>query len=79
MDISIFLSQKPVIACTSFIIQVKQRGGNLATNLKATVSDIEGDELHLSNVLLNLLENALKYCEKEPEIVISSMDSKLLK
>ena len=60
----------------SFIIQVKQRGGSLTTNLKATVSDIEGDELHLSNVLLNLLENALKYCEKEPEIIISTQDTK---
>jgi two-component system, OmpR family, phosphate regulon sensor histidine kinase PhoR len=60
----------------SFEIQVKKRGGKFTTNLKSTVSEIEGDELHLSNVLLNLLENALKYCENEPEIIISTQDTK---
>jgi two-component system, OmpR family, phosphate regulon sensor histidine kinase PhoR len=60
----------------SFLIQVKKRGGTLTTNLKATTVSFEGDEVHLTNVLLNLLENAIKYCEKEPEIIISSQETK---
>lgn len=60
----------------SFIIQVKKQGGVLTTNINTSSVSIEGDEVHLSNVLLNLLENALKYCDKEPEIVISSTEAK---
>lgn len=31
---------------------------------------VEGDRLHLTNVLLNLLDNSLKYTDKNPEITI---------
>jgi signal transduction histidine kinase len=32
---------------------------------------LEGDQVHLTNVFYNLLENALKYSEKDPKITIS--------
>ena len=35
---------------------------------------ITGDRLHLSSVFYNLLENAVKYCKKVPEIIISTED-----
>jgi two-component sensor histidine kinase len=60
----------------SFVIQVEKRNGTLKTNLQATNFYAEGDEVHLSNVFLNLLENALKYCDKDPQILISTKDNK---
>lgn len=60
----------------SFIIQVEKRNGSLTTQLEATKFFAEGDEVHLSNVFLNLLENALKYCDKDPRIVISTKDTR---
>jgi len=47
--------------------------------LRATCSVVTVDEIHFSNILNNLLDNALKYCENEPEILIEtySNDNKL--
>jgi two-component system phosphate regulon sensor histidine kinase PhoR len=59
----------------SFIIQVKKRNGTLTININSTIEKIEADEIHLSNVILNLLENAIKYCQKEPNITIFTKDS----
>ena len=33
------------------------------------------DELHLTNIIRNLLDNAIKYCDKTPAITISSSDT----
>lgn len=60
----------------SFLIQVEKRAGKLETNLRASARKIEVDEVHFSNVIFNLLENALKYCTKTPEIILSNCDSK---
>ena len=44
----------------SFIIQVKTRNGQIIKNLDATYSIVNVDEVHFTNVLLNLLDNAIK-------------------
>lgn len=62
--------------CNNFDIQIKKRNGILSTKLEATNCYLEGDEVHLSTVLLNLLENAIKYCDKEPNITVITKDSK---
>lgn len=41
---------------------------NLAKNLKI----IKGDQLHLSNVISNLVDNAIKYARVSPEITLST-------
>ena len=41
-------------------------------NLKAENAVIEADELHFSNVLYNLIDNAIKYSPEVPEITIST-------
>lgn len=62
--------------CNNFDIQIKKRDGSLTTQLNANNFYVKGDEVHLSTVLLNLLENAIKYCDKEPHIIVSTKDFK---
>lgn len=40
--------------------------------LGATRQRMIGDEMHLLNVFANLLDNAIKYCTRQPEIVIKT-------
>jgi len=43
-------------------------------NLDAQNPMIEADELHFSNVLYNLIDNAIKYSPNVPEITISTFN-----
>jgi len=45
----------------TFAIKIHSRKGSLSRQLKATQFLVEGDKTHLSNVLVNLLDNAQKY------------------
>ena len=45
----------------TYIIKVKNVGGVLNTDLKAEECTVYGDEIHLTNVVFNLLDNAMKY------------------
>ncbi|POY39062.1 hypothetical protein C3K47_00755 [Solitalea longa] len=58
----------------SMDLQFKRRNALLNFDLQATDSIITGDELHLSNVIYNLLDNALKYSETDPAIIISTQN-----
>lgn len=49
---------------------VKQRMGNISKQLDCSEIMIEGDRTHLTNVLYNLLDNALKYSPEKPEIKV---------
>ena len=60
----------------NFIIQVKNRNGQIIKNLDAEQSLVNVDEVHFANVLLNLLDNAIKYCKGEPFISVSTMNKK---
>ncbi len=48
---------------------------NLHFYLNASDSIIYGDTLHLSNVIINLVNNAIKYSQKNPEIIIRSRNN----
>jgi two-component system, OmpR family, phosphate regulon sensor histidine kinase PhoR len=56
----------------NFSIQVKSRNGKLFKELNAENPFVYADEVHITNTIINLLENALKYCETEPVIIIST-------
>ena len=56
----------------NFELRVKSKNGKLTSDLKADPAIIRADEVHLTNVLFNLLDNAVKYSKDEPEINISS-------
>lgn len=61
-----------IIAKEAEIIRVKieERNGRFHTELDAQDSCIKGDPDHLGNIVFNLLGNAIKYSEGEPEIVL---------
>ena len=47
-----------------------ERNGSIHCNLGATTHVIDADRLHLTNVLYNLIDNAIKYCSAIPEIEV---------
>ncbi len=58
----------------SMSLQFQKYGAEIKLMLDAKNDLILGDELHLSNVLFNLLDNALKYSSKHPEIELSTLN-----
>lgn len=60
--------------CSTFDLHVKKRNGKLVVELEAIDDEIEADELHISNAIVNLLENALKYSDKEPVIIVKTFN-----
>lgn len=52
-----------------------ERQGTIQCDLKATRHTFEADKLHLTNVLYNLIDNAIKYCKTTPNIIIRTTDS----
>ncbi len=53
-------------------IQLERRGGSFITDLQATNTLVEADKVHLTNVVFNLVDNALKYTEKIPVIKVGT-------
>jgi len=51
-------------------IQVESRGGRITTVLSAAMCEIKGDETHITNCILNLLDNANKYSPDSPNIIV---------
>lgn len=43
-------------------------------NLEAKESQVKGDLVHITNILINLLDNAVKYSGEEPEIQMATKD-----
>jgi two-component system phosphate regulon sensor histidine kinase PhoR len=56
-------------------IQVEKRGGVLNTELNAEQTCIHADEIHLTNMIINLLDNANKYSPENPEITIKTQSN----
>lgn len=55
-------------------IQVKKRQGEIITHLDASNDQIEGDALHITNVIYNLIDNAIKYSVGKPVVEIYTRD-----
>jgi two-component system phosphate regulon sensor histidine kinase PhoR len=51
-------------------IQLKYPESSIQIQSPKTEIAIEADTFHFTNLVYNLLDNAIKYCEKKPEIVI---------
>ncbi len=53
-------------------LQIEQRGGEVDLHFDADREVVEADELHLTNIVYNLLDNALKYSPDSPHITLST-------
>lgn len=62
--------------CDSFSLRVKQKEGEIITDLKARPGVVKGDQVHLTNIIYNLLDNALKYTPESPLIKIKTENQK---
>ena len=56
-------------------IQVHQKNGRITLNLNASEPVIYGDSEHLTNLVNNLLDNALKYSPDIPEIRVETKNT----
>ncbi len=60
----------------NFELRVKNKNGVLITQKLADKPMINGDEVHITNVIFNLLDNAVKYSNDSPEIKITTENRK---
>ncbi len=60
----------------TFKLKVEKYGGSIAANLDAMDAIVTVDEMHFTNVIFNLLDNAVKYrSEERPlKLTVSSRD-----
>lgn len=56
-------------------IQVQQRNGRIILNLGAAEPGIYGDSDHLTNLVNNFLDNAIKYSPESPEISVTTQNT----
>lgn len=60
----------------NFELRVNNKNGSLHTEILATSALIKGDEVHITNVIFNLLDNAMKYSKEKPEIMVKTENRK---
>lgn len=60
----------------NFEFNQAEHGGHIQLDLQATQYNILADPVHISNVVFNLLDNAIKYCEVTPEVSIRTRNEK---
>ena len=56
----------------SFRLTLAHRGGKIETHLEANPPTLVADELHLTNMIYNLVDNGIKYSVGAPHIEIST-------
>ncbi len=57
-------------AADIFEFNQAETGGSILLDLQATNTLLKADEVHIGNVIHNLIDNAIKYCDQEPKIII---------
>ena len=55
-------------AITHVSLIVENKGGYIHTHLNAKNNDVYGSEIHLTNIILNVIDNGIKYTDGAPEI-----------
>ena len=55
----------------TFKLKVEKYGGSITTDLDAADSMVEVDEMHFTNVIFNLLDNAVKYRREEEPLKLN--------
>jgi len=60
----------------NFSLQVKKKNGLITYTPNAKFSRVRIDEIHFTNLISNLLDNAIKYCKEIPEITVSTRNER---
>lgn len=54
-------------------LQILEKQGRLALSLSAQNHKVKADEVHFSNIIFNLLDNAIKYSTEAPKIEVETL------
>jgi two-component system phosphate regulon sensor histidine kinase PhoR len=71
VDMQALVEQNLVV----FSPMMAEKGGRILFNAHASRHIVQGDPVHLFNALNNLIDNAIKYSVKIPEIVVDSSNT----
>lgn len=58
----------------SMLLKLQKNDAKVSLHLDAHTPVIKADELHFSNVLYNLVDNAIKYSNGQPDITVSTLN-----
>jgi two-component system, OmpR family, phosphate regulon sensor histidine kinase PhoR len=58
----------------NFVLRLQEKGGDMEMHLEAENDLIDGDDVHINNIVNNLLDNAVKYSKETvpPHIVLTT-------
>lgn len=62
----------------NFSSLIEEKGVKIKTGLFAANSTLKGDKFHFSNVISNLIDNAIKYSSENPKIVVETEENENL-
>ena len=57
--------------CHTFALKVEKNGGKIITNLNAEDPVVCVDDMHFTNVIFNLMDNAVKYRRKDTDLELN--------
>lgn len=63
-------------AADSFRFNQMEKGGAISLDLQAENDRVDVDVVHMTNILFNLIDNGVKYSERDPEIAIVTGNDK---
>ncbi len=72
LDMNMLLNQVK----TSFDLHIQKKNGSISFSSMAPGLFVKGDDVHVTNVFFNLLDNAMKYTEQIPHIKIHLSEKK---
>lgn len=77
---SLDLNELIKIAVSHVQLLLENKKGSINLKLNAYKSEIYGNETHLTNVIINIIDNAIKYCDKKPniEVATENIDDKIV-
>lgn len=67
---SVDVNDLVLTVATTFKLKVEKFGGTIETDLSATEAMVTVDEMHFTNVIFNLLDNAVKYSKEGRPIAL---------
>jgi len=57
-------------------LRVTQKGGSLKSELLLSKIEVQADKFHVTNIIHNLIDNAIKYSKVAPEILVKTFEDR---